>query len=313
MPGTRIVLAAALAGSVLCPPLAGALDAHVVLTHCAATADPNLRGLAAIRKVCPGVGHAVAALGMGAMLPARWEKGASPAALAGLDALATRYAGRPPSKLPAASDLRAIALRLQPPGPHSAPSWWNHLEAWLRDRLAPLQGLLKWFRSLPGGSPGAGTRRVLLVAASALILLSLVAIIIRELRAAGVFGQDRRRRSRARRRVANTGVTATRGGIGDDAQGALDRPASALRLLIEALRRSRRIERDGNLTCREILTRAVFDTHGQRQGFASIALLAERELFGPLETPVRIPDELRAGLQALYDQLLAAPARSATS
>jgi hypothetical protein len=88
----------------------------------------------------------------------------------------------------------------------------------------------------------------------------------------------------------------------------------ALRMLIDALRHSRRIERDGTLTCREVLARAVFDTQAQRDGFAGIALLAERELFGPRDLPIRVPEELRLTLLALYTQLLAAPAaRTATS
>lgn len=79
-------------------------------------------------------------------------------------------------------------------------------------------------------------------------------------------------------------------------------------MLIEALRRSRRIERDGSLTCRQVLAQAVFDTQRQRDGFASIALLAERELFGPRDSAISVPDELRPTLQQLYTQLLTAPA-----
>jgi hypothetical protein len=84
-------------------------------------------------------------------------------------------------------------------------------------------------------------------------------------------------------------------------------------MLIEALTRSRRIERVGSLTCREVLTHAVFDTQGQREGFARIALLAEQEVFGPRGSSIRVPDELRPALQALRIQLLAAPARTAAS
>jgi hypothetical protein len=129
-----------------------------------------------------------------------------------------------------------------------------------------------------------------------------------ELRAQRLFGPGRRRRSDVRRRTPQTRIVMDEGNDDVDAAYSLSHPASALRMLIEALRHSRRIERDANLTCREVLARAVFDTQGQRDGFAAIALLAERELFGPRGSPVAVPDELRSTLQALYSQLLAAPA-----
>lgn len=317
MPGRRIVLAAALASSMLCPHRAGALDAHAVISGCAATAGANLQGLPAIRRVCPRIDQALASLAVGNLLPVDWDKRAGAAMLGDLEALAERYAGRPSSTPPASSDLRAIAVRLQGPAASpSSPSLWDHIRAWLRARLAPLGGLLKWLRSLPGGSAGSGARRILLVGAGVLILLSVVAVVIAELRAAGRFGPGRRQRSRIRRPLARARVVAAEEMAADDADAAraLDRPASALRILIEALRRSRRIERDGNLTCREVLARAVFDTREQREGFAGIALLAERELFGPRGSPIRVPDELRSSLRALYYELSAAPAgRSAAS
>lgn len=320
MPARRIVLAAVLAGSLLCPPQADALGAHLI-TQCATTADADLRGLAAIHKACPGIGQAVASLRLGGMLPAGWDKGATPAALAGLAALAKRYDGRPPSSLPAASDLRAIARGLQlpraAPSPPSSHPVWDRITAWLRRRLAPLAGVLKWLRSLPrwnGGSAAAGG--VLLVVASVLILLGAAAFVIRELRSAGFFSSGWRRRLHRQRRPARARrmVLPQKEADDPDLTHAPDQPVSALRMLIEALRRSRRIERDGNLTCREVLARAVFDTPGQRQGFASIARLAERQLFGPGGASVQLPDELRRALGPLYSQLSAAPAaRSAVS
>jgi hypothetical protein len=208
------------------------------------------------------------------------------------------------------SDLRAIALRLQQPAaPPSSFSWWNHLKAWLRQRFAPFAGLLKWLHSLPSGHAGSGLRTLLLLGAGALILVAVAAIIFTELRAAGFFGPGRRRRPTAPGSAALAHFVPAEGnadGDGDEAR--LDRPASALRMLIEALRRSRRIDRDGSLTCREVLARAVFDTQGQRDGFASIALLAERELFGARELAITVPDELRPILRQLYLQLLTAPA-----
>ncbi|MGA8094305.1 MAG: hypothetical protein WB823_08580 [Steroidobacteraceae bacterium] len=311
-----IVLAAALAGSMLCPLRADALDAHAAISRCAVTAGANLQGLDALRRACPGIDQAIASLGVGRLLPADWDKKASAATLRDLDALAQRYAVRPSSALPAASELRAIALPLQqPPAPSAWSSLWDHIKDRLR-HLAPLEALLKWLHALPSGSPGSGVRAVPLIGAGALILLGVAAMIYTGLRGEGPLGSGRRRRSDARRHSALTRVVTAEENAEDavDAAHALDHPGSALRMLIAALRRSRRIERDGNLTCREVLARAVFDTQGQREGFAAIALLAERELFGPRGFPLAVPDELRPTLQTLYHQLLAAPAaRSAAS
>jgi len=303
----------------LCAPRAHALelDARSVIARCAATAAPHLRGLAAIRPVCPGIDQAVTSLKVVNLLPADWDKKASPASLANLDALAERYAGQPSSRPPAASDLRAIALTLQEPVLPQA-SWssrWDRIWAWLRRRVAPVAGLFKWVRSVPGWNAGPGTRWLLLATAGLLILLTLGVFIFSRLRTANAAGV-RRRGSVDRKRLAarppiGTGDGETDEGI--DQAHALDRPALALRILIDALRRSRRIERDGSLTCREVLAHAVFDTQGQREGFARVAALAEQQLFGPGGASLQVPDELRPVLLTLHTQLLTAPAARAAA
>lgn len=312
MQGWRIALAAALASAMLCPSRAEALDAQGPVKWLTVTVSANPRGVDALRLACPGIDPALLSRGMGSVLPADWNKRkTSAAACNDLDALVRRYAGQPPSTLPAASDLRQIALHLQQPdAPSSASSLWDHVKAWLRRRFAPLGALLKWVRLLPDGSAGPAFQTVLLAVAGALILLGVVAVILTELRAAGVFNPGRRRRH------AQTRVVTAKASADADAAPAdhLDSPASALRMLIAALRHSRRIDRDGSLTCREVLARAVFDTQAQREEFASIALLAERELFGCHGVPMRVPHELRPALRALYIQLSDAPAaRSAAS
>jgi hypothetical protein len=313
-----ILLAAVLGSSMLCPPRAHGLDAHSLIARCAATAASHLRGLTAIRTACPGIDQAVASLNVATLLPADWAKKASPASLANLDSLVGRYAGQPSSTPPAASDLRAIALTLQEPVPPRS-SWssrWDRIEAWLRRRLAPVASLFKWVRSVPRWNAGLGTRWLLLAAAGILILLALGAFIFSRLQAADPTGARRRRSVDGKRRAARPRIGAGDGETdeGIDQAYALDQPASALRILIDALRQSRRIERDGSLTCREVLAHAAFDTQRQREGFARIAVLAEQQLFGPGGASLRTPDELRPSLLALRTQLLSAPAsRSAVS
>jgi hypothetical protein len=296
----------------LWPCRAEALDEHAPFKWLTVSVSAKPQAADAVRQACPGIDPAVLSLGIASVLPSDWDQKTRATGCRDLDALAQRYASQPSSTLPAIPDLRAIALRLeQPQAPYLSSGLWDHVKTWLRRRLAPLEGLLKWFRRLPGGNAGPAFRTLLLVVAGALILLGIAAVILNELRAAGVFDSG----SRRRRAVQTRAVMADPSAAADiDATHALDSPASALRMLIEALRHSRRIEQDGNLTCREMLARAMFDTQGQREEFASIALLAERELFGLRGLPMRVPDELRPILQALYTQLSAAPAvRSAAS
>jgi hypothetical protein len=282
-----IVLAAALGSSVLCPLRAHGLEAHTQIARCTDAETPDLQGLAAIRQACPGIDAT----------------------------LAQRYSGHPVSVLPAASDLRAIALRLQKPPPPVSSSLWDRIWAWLRRRFALPPSVLKWLHSLPGWSAGPSTQGILLVGTSVLILLGLVAFIISELRAAGLLRARWLKAAPAKRRVAQPWIGTLAGEADEDVDPAhaLDRPALALRMLIEALRHSRRIERDGSLTCREVLVHALFDTQGQREGFARIALLAEQEVYGPRGSSIRVPDELRPALAALRTQLLAAPAARAAA
>lgn len=315
MPARRIVLAAVLAGCALCPLRGDALDAHTPIAHPATTPSASVQGLEAVHAACPGMDQAVATLDVDRLLPPGWWKKAGPKRCADLDGLARRYAGRPSSAVPAASDLRTLALALRKP-PSSSDSLWKRLTAWLHRRLAPMDGLLKWFRSLPGWNAGPGSRTAVLIGIAALLLLGVAALVFMGLEAAGLIGAARRTFSRRRDRSARM-PKAAMAQPGSDAEPmhAADRPVLALRMLMEALRRSRRIERDGGLTCREVVVRALFDTVGQREGFATIALLAERELYGPVGSSTDMPDELRLSAQALYDQLLAAPAaaRSAGS
>jgi len=279
MRGRRIVFAAALASSLLSPLRAVALDAHA----------------------------------LSALLPPDSRRNASPAMLADLDALAAHYAGAPASSLPSVKDLRAAALSLQAPrASTSNTSPWRQFKAWLRRRLAPAEGLLRWFRALPGSTVGPGLRGVLLIGAGVLVLSAIAAFILLELRAAGRTGARGRRNPWALRRSGRPQAPTGAEHIGRDPDPghALGHPAAALRMLMEALRRSRRIEKDHSLTCREIMLRAVFDTEAQRDRFARIALLAERELYGPDDPGIAMPDDLRAGLQGLHGQLLTIPAAS---
>ena len=79
-------------------------------------------------------------------------------------------------------------------------------------------------------------------------------------------------------------------------------PSGLLRLLIDALMGARRLDRERDLTCRELIARARFDNDAQRRGFAQIALLAERERFGPCAAPT-VPESMLLDARTLHAQL----------
>ncbi len=291
-------------------PSADATAAHDLIARCAQEADAKVRGLDALRSACPGIEGAVQDLGLDALLPADWSKQASARALADLDGLVERYAGPAPTLRLSVSRLQAIAAGLKPPP--APPSLWDRIGAWIRSWLGSASaGSSGWLRFLPHWSIGARLQRLLFAALAGLILIAVGAFIAVEMRAAGL-GAIRRRPQPADRRS----------GIGDgasperpedlaelDSAAPRQQPALLLRILVQALTRAHRLGRDRDLTCRELIAQARFDTAQQREDFGEVALLAERALYGsPDARPTALPDELLSGARALHAQLLAAPA-----
>jgi hypothetical protein len=293
------VLALSLGAPLRARPAPGA-PARVA--HCAWHAKPTLVGLEALRAACPGIGKAIEGLGLSAWLPEHWRKSITPRALAGLGALASRYGGRPLSAAPEPSALRAIARTLKPPLP--PPGWWDRVKAWLWRRMAPLlHALQQWLDSVARSPAHRALAYALLYALGGLLLLTLAVFAYIELRSAGYIG-SKRRMARPRAGAAPVPIPAAAGGEPDWSL-ADTRPACLLRVLIEALASTRRIERDWHLTCREICARARFDCARQRRDFEQLVQLAERELYGP-GAPAPVPEETLRAAKALLAELLAA-------
>lgn len=287
--------------------------AHTLIARCAQRAGTTLRGLDALRSACPGIEQAVHDLGLDALLPADWSRQASAVALADLADLADRYTGPAPALRLSAARLRAVALRLKPPP--SPPSLWERFEAWIRARLGSASaGSTGWLRFLPHVSVGPRLRRLLFELLAGLVVIAAGALVVVELRASGLVGAGRRPRPTERRSSAGNGPTEERAADLADLDHAAprERPVMLLRWLVQALARSHRLERDRDLTCRELIAHARFDTARQREDFGRVALLAESALYGgPQAAAAAIPEEVLSGARALHAQLLAAPATSA--
>ena len=282
--------------------------ARVLIKQCAQQAKPDLRGIIALREACPGIDTAIGDLGLQALLAPDWRKRLSPVALADLSALADQYAQQRPRALPSASSLRNIAQRLELPS--QAPSWWERFKAWLASWLESDRGRWPdWLRHLPFWRSGA---RVFIFVSVALVIIAAVVTVAIELRAAGVLGARRRRDGATRGAVVRPSVVDAERCLGPadiDAAPEHLRPVILLRLLVTALTRTHRLERDGVLTCRELISAARFDTPAQRDIFASVALSAEQVLYGdPRRSSAPPSDDLLGNARGLYGQLAAAPA-----
>jgi hypothetical protein len=289
------------------PLRADSPTSHEVIRDCAQRAKPDRVGMDALRTDCPELEKAIHELGLPAQLPRDWHERVTPGALGDWSTLADRYnRATVPVPPPDSARLQTIARLLRPPQP--PPTWWERLKTWVRNWLDPEHGQWPgWLRWPTQWRPG----NAVLYSLSGLVLIAAAVVIVIELRAAGVFGAGRRRRVLPKRSVTNTHSTTTpleEPTLMDEAGGPL-RPERLLRLLVTALTKSHRLERDRDLTCRELITAARFDTPAQREIFSTVALLAEQMLYdNPSRAPPLRDATLGHSARGLYSELLAAPA-----
>lgn len=301
----RWLLASALATfAAAAPPQPAPLQRpQAILSQCAARTPP-VRGWEALRTDCPGIGAALSGLHLRTALAPRWRKTLDSRSLAELSAVAQRYLGTPRSRRPDAAALRAASLALAPPPP--AASLWDRLRTWVDRWTVPLSAALQhWLASLARGQRRSSLLRVLLWALGS--LLSAIALLSLHL---GWRAVRRKRRAvpAARRKPEDTARDRpVRPAEEPDWSAMAAQPSRVLQLLIAALEGAERLGHERNLTHRELGLRARFDTPLQRAQFTRIALLAERQRFGPPGVN-RIPEPLLSSARLLHTQCGVAPA-----
>jgi hypothetical protein len=287
------------------PLKAGTPAARQVIRECAQRAKPDLVGMDALRPECPTLATAIDDLGLAAHLPQDWKKQVTADALADWSALADRYEGSTaPLRLPDSSRLQTIARFLQPPP--EPPNWWERFKTWVGSWFDPERGRWPdWLRWPSQWRPG----NAILYGVVSLVLIAAAIVIAIELRAAGVFGGGRRRRASPRRAATATPANSPHWQEPEGIDELVEqlRPEHMLRALVAALTKSHRLEHDRDLTCRELITAARFDTTAQREIFARVALLAEQMLYGdPRRAPALNDRKLGQSVRGLYGELLAA-------
>jgi hypothetical protein len=280
------------------------------LHDCAQRASPQLRGIEALRADCPEIGADLEDLEIAALLPEDWKARISPRAVADLTVLADRYARQSVRVAPGASRLQAIARNLQAPA--TSVSWWQRLRSWLASWLGSDRNRWPdWLRSL---THWHAAMMALLYGCMALLVAGVVAVLVIELRAAGLIGARRQPRLSRGSVMEAAGSDAPEISFADvEAAPVGLRPAILLRLLVTALTCARRLERDSIMTCRELITAARFDNAGQREIFARVALSAEQVLYGdPRHAPVPPDPDLLGSADGLYRELVGVPAQRTT-
>lgn len=300
------LLALSLAGPLGAEPLAP----QAVIDRCASQVDAKLTGIAALSRPCPGVRAALDQLLLTARLPLGWQKTLTAGGLADVEALVRRYGGSPASEPPPAAGLRSIAAGLVPRQP--PPSWSDRLKAWIRhwtDSLLHRTG--QWLRSLGPALRHAHHPLAIFLALTALLLAAVVVLLAFELRGTGLLRPLRRaaRLPRRQRAAAESEGAFESPSREPDWARLRERPSRILQLLVDTLTRAHRLGRDRHLTCRELETEARFETEFERTGFARVARLAERELYGPPGATVLSEESLRDA-QMLHARLLAAARKS---
>ncbi len=281
-------------------------DAQAVIDRCASQAAAAATGVPALSKACPGIQAALGQLGLTPFLPSSWTKTLTAHGLDDLDALSRHYAQAPPSAAPTAATLRSIAARLAPPPPPA--TWSARIRAWIRHWAAPFfRPALRWLRQLGAGHARSGGAAVIFYGLTGLLLLAAAAVLIVELQRAGLLrGPGPAPRPRPRPGHGSSATHSAETDPGEPDWTLLrEQPARVLRLLVDTLTRAHRLERDRYLTCRELQTRARFDTEIERGSFAQVARLAERQIYGPPGT-ARLSEESLREARMLHERLLAA-------
>jgi hypothetical protein len=268
-----VVLGALLAAS---RALAAPAD---VLRDCAARVSSSARGLEELERQCPELTAALNDLGYTQTLGDAWQRKLTTTGLITLASLTDRYEAADKNAAPDSQDLRAIVDGLARKHAQDR-SRWDLFKDWLRSLLGndaghSLSWLDRWVEKL-GMAANFMTYVIggLLLAA----VIAGVVFVVRELRAAGVLSG--RRPSASRTTGAASADDELRGEPILDTLPLPEQPALLLRLLVNCLLRTGRVQANRHFTHRELVTRVVLD-ESERQRFAKVARTAEVLMYGP--------------------------------
>jgi len=307
-----LVLVAGLAAGIL-PPVARADATDELLrglATCERALDPELDvGYRRITELCPALVEQLGHSPWSALFPSGWDLRDSQLSAGGLAELgqliererSASGRGAAGARPPPSAGLLAPVLRDLGAADEERGGLWARLKRWLRsvsDTRDDTPGSGWASRLLRRIDPGEAVLRALGYAALAVIVVLALAIVMNELRAAGLLRPAGRRRAAGR--LADDATTLAAPTLRDLTRVAVtERPALLLRLVIDALTRTHRLPPAGSLTARELTTTARIDSPEDRERLRGLAGAAERTRFAAVAPA---PDELTpvlAGAEAL--------------
>jgi hypothetical protein len=248
-----------------------------IIDDCSSSAREETRGLTDLESECPGLTRALEVEGYLPLLSDGVRSVLDRSQLADLLTVDDRYDAQEVREVDVGT-LGPILDSLRVEKPQRQQTWWDRFVAWLRGLLERQEGNAdNWFaRWLEQQDFSTVITRAILIVAIVLLIGVAIAVLLNELRAAGVL----------RKRLSDPSVDARVAGLASETLPDLDslsadhKAPALLRMLVATLVRSGRLRTERSLTYRELCTRATFDDAKQRDCFRRVAALAERTVYG---------------------------------
>jgi hypothetical protein len=293
-------------------PVAVADDALAAIDGCIHSLDATVDvGYAHVAERCPDLPRSLSSSPYAAWLPPDWNKpdnGLSVGGLIELRSLLTRSEPPPTVRAPRVARLTGVLAELHREDTAQR-GWWPRFKQWLREIFTPQpngegQG---WLGRLIGGIDVSQTvMRVIVWVALFVVLLLAGAIIVNELRIAGLW--------RSPRRSGQDGYGNPQPGRGAlslrdlDRASADEQPHVLLQLIIRRLIEQQRLPPARALTLRELQRVARLRDEAERDRLADLAAVCERARFAEHVAPPVLAAaavrgrELLASLESLAEQ-----------
>lgn len=292
-------------------PCAQARDALQAIDDCVAKLDTALDvGYARIAERCPDLTPALTGSPWAPWLPADWKRPNNQLSAAGLmelrallaRAMSPEVPARPPPRIDRVATVLAAATRSEA----GRGSWWQRCRDWLHRILtARAQPDNGWLRRLLAEINLSGSALELMAwGAFALVVALAGAIVVNELRIAGLLGSRAKRSAARAAAVPRPGPGPTLEEI--DRAAPEQQPALLLELIAARLAEQERLPPARALTVRELGLRARLPEESLRVRLAELVSVCERVRFsGERVAGASLAAALRSGRELLAT--LAAP------
>jgi len=290
---------------------APAREALSALDACIAQLAPGLEaGYERIAGRCPDLAPTLAQSPWATWLPRGWDKEGNNLSAAGLKelrALIVRESRRGlGADVPQPAHVAAVLASLAP-APRNPGTWWERFKGWLREMLSVRESSARpgWLARVLDSLKGrAALVRIASLAALALVALLAGAIVVIELRTAGLlrFGPRPRAPGGAASAAAASGLAAI------EAASPAERPRLLLELIAARLAALERLPPARGLTVRELLRAAHLADAGDRARLADLAQVSEQLRFSGRALPAQTLDGALARGRELLDGLAVAGA-----